>query len=415
MTEHLMLTVQLHGQPIGTITHLGGERTLFALHENYIANSNRPTLGLRFKDAFGELITDFRPYKIRLMPFFSNLLPEGPLRLHLAQKANVHVDREFFLLQALGQDLPGAITVRGEGRDTTSPTASTEPQTANPATPPAALHFSLAGVQLKFSAIKNTRRGLTIPANGTGGDWIVKLPARDFAHVPENEFSMMTLARMTGMDVPEIALMDVNSIANLPENFSQNFNRTGQQAFVIKRFDRNPDGSANHIEDFAQVFDVYPEDKYKTASMRDVATVIAAEAGQDDIAELIRRLTFNVLIGNGDMHLKNWSLIYPDQRHAKLAPAYDFVSTIAYIENDKSALKLSRSKDFVDFTLDELSHLCAKAALPSKLVKDAATETVAAFMAHWTAEKSHLPLTPNVTHAIDQHLQKLPIVRDTTS
>jgi len=220
---------------------------------------------------------------------------------------------------------------------------------------------------------------------------------------------------MVGIDVPEIALTHVDSIANLPENFSQHFNRTGQQAFVIKRFDRNPDGSANHIEDFAQVFDVYPEDKYKTASMRDIATVIAAEAGQDDIAELIRRLTFNVLIGNGDMHLKNWSLIYPDQRHAKLAPAYDFVSTIAYIENDRSALKISRSKDFADFTLDELTHLAAKAALPSKRVKDVATETVAAFMAHWTAEKSHLPMAPNVTRAIDQHLQKLPIVRDAAS
>jgi len=298
MTEHLMLTVQLHGQPIGTITHLGGERTLFAFNGDYIANHTRPTLGLRFKDAFGALITDFRPYKIRLMPFFSNLLPEGPLRQHLAQKANVHADREFFLLRALGQDLPGAITVRGEGRETTSLTP--EPQ---------------------------------------------------------------------------------------------------------------PGGSANHIEDFAQVFDVYPEDKYKTASMRD----IAAEAGQDDIAELIRRLTFNVLIGNGDMHLKNWSLIYPDQRRAKLAPAYDFVSTIAYIENDKSALKFSRSKDFADFTMDELTHLCAKAALPFKLVKDTATETVAAFMEHWAAEKSHLPMVPNVTRAIDRHLQKLPIVRDTNS
>jgi serine/threonine-protein kinase HipA len=45
--------------------------------------------------------------------------------------------------------------------------------------------------------------------------------------------------------------------------------------------------------------------------------------------EFLRRLVFNALIGNADMHLKNWSLIYPARRRAALAPAYDFVSTVA--------------------------------------------------------------------------------------
>ena len=102
------------------------------------------------------------------------------------------------------------------------------------------------------------------------------------------------------------------------------------KAFIIERFDRREDGSRVHIEDFAQVFDVYAEDKYKTASFRNIAAVIAGESDHGDIAEFIRRLTFNTLIGNGDMHLKNWSLMYPDNRHARLSPAYDFVSTIPY-------------------------------------------------------------------------------------
>src|SRR3546814_10858255 len=88
----------------------------------------------------------------------------------------------------------------------------------------------------------------------------------------------------------------------------------------------------------------------------------------------IRRATFNVLIGNGDMHLKNWSLIYRDRQRAELSPAYDFVSTIAYIRDDKSALNFSRSKTFSDYNVDELEQLAAKAALPRKLVLDRSEE-----------------------------------------
>ena len=131
---------------------------------------------------------------------------------------------------------------------------------------------------------------------------------------------MMTLARLIGMDVPETRLVNIDEVGNLPEDIG---NLSGQ-ALAVKRFDRSDDGSAVHIEDFAQVFGVYPEDKYKRASARNIAAVIGAEGSEEDVAEFIRRLTFNVLIGNADMHLKNWSLIYPDRRNAALAPAYDF-------------------------------------------------------------------------------------------
>lgn len=217
---------------------------------------------------------------------------------------------------------------------------------------------------------------------------------------------MMTLAQMVGINVPAVELVDVRSIGNLPEGIG----KLGQHAFVIERFDRNDDGSVTHIEDFAQVFDVYPENKYKKASFRNLVSVIATESDQDDVAEFIRRLTFNVLIGNGDMHLKNWSLFYPDRRHARLSPAYDFVSTIPYIANDKSALTFSRTKEFVGYTIDELEHLSAKATLPRKLVIDTAKETVALFMEQWKAEKMHLPMNKVVVDTIDNHLTTLPIV-----
>lgn len=407
MPDVSVLKIRLHGQEIGTITYVGGEKTLFAFNDGYIENPDKPTLGLRFKDQFGELLTDFRPYKIKLMPFFSNLLPEGHLRKYLAAKADIHADREFFLLWVLGQDLAGAISVEpADGKAWPEDAHQKLDEDAVQAVREDALRFSLAGVQLKFSAVNDASAGLIIPDSGVGGDWIVKLPSREFAHVPENEFSMMTLARMVGMDVPAIDLVDVSSIRNLPDGIE----RLGPKAFIIERFDRMEDSGAVHIEDFAQVFDVYPEDKYKKASLRNLASVIAAESDRADVAEFIRRVTFNVLIGNGDMHLKNWSLIYPDQRHARLSPAYDFISTIPYISNDKSALTFSRTKDFTGYTLDELEHLAAKAALPRKLVIGTAEETVALFMEQWGKEKGHLPMDSTVTETIDKHLATLPIV-----
>ncbi|MBP1853596.1 type II toxin-antitoxin system HipA family toxin [Rhizobium halophytocola] len=407
MPDVSVLSVRLYGEEIGTITYVGNEKTLFAFNDAYIENRERPTLGLQFKDSLGDLITDFRPYKIKLMPYFSNLLPEGHLRRYLAEKADIHIDREFFLLWVLGQDLPGAITVvPADGEEWPDEAHNVLEGEAAKEAAEDAMRFSLAGVQLKFSAVQSASGGLTIPTSGVGGNRIVKLPSREFANVPENEFSMMSLARMVGINVPAIGLIDVRSIGNLPDGIE----KIGRQAFVIERFDRNDDGSVTHVEDFAQVFNVYPEDKYKKASYRNLISVIASESDQDDVAEFFRRLAFNVLIGNGDMHLKNWSLIYPDRRNARLAPAYDFVSTIPYIANDKSALTFSRTKEFTGFTADELAHLSAKANLPKKLVLDTAQETVSLFMERWETEKANLPMHKDVVETIDKHLTTLPIV-----
>ncbi len=407
MTDVSVLSILLHGARIGVLTNVGHDRTLFSFSESYIDNQNRATLGLRFKDSFGELITEFNPTQTAFMPYFSNLLPEGHLRDYLSQRAKIKSEREFFLLWALGTDLPGAITVAPYKDEVWPNDLSRKNDTNNGTSLDDALRFSLAGVQLKFSAITQANGGLTIPAKGMGGSWIIKLPSTKFAGVPENEYSMMELARLVGMDVPAINLIDINDIDNLPAGIGE----FQGQAYVIKRFDRLDDGSPVHIEDFAQVFDVYPKDKYKKANTANIAQVIGAESNEEDIIEFIRRLVFNTLIGNADMHLKNWSLIYSDKRSAKLAPAYDFVSTIPYIKDEKSALKYSRTKRFDEFTLDELKHLAAKALLPEKIILDTAIETVALFHEHWQKEKLNLPLYPNVITAIDKHSAKMPLTR----
>ena len=408
MTNHVStLNVLLYGEPIATITNVGNDRTLFAFMDSYINDESRPVLGLGFKDSLGGLLTSFKPTQNKLTPFFSNLLPEETMRNYLAERAGVNPAREFFLLWVLGQDLAGAITVEPADGEALPPNVHQGIEDKTKIDAP--MRFSLAGVQLKFSAVQQANGGLTIPATGKGGSWIVKLPSSRFDAVPENEYSMMELARLLGMDVPETQLLSINQIANIPDGigkFGDAFKNA--QAFVIKRFDRAGD-QAVHIEDFAQVFGVYPQDKYKKASMRNIAQVIGIEGQDEDIAEFTRRLVFNTLIGNADMHLKNWSVIYKDKRTASIAPAYDFVSTIPYIPDDSASLKVSRSKKFSDFTLDELSHLAAKAMLPEKLVLDTAKQTVACFHEVWAKEKAHLPLTKSVIEAIEMHLRSIPL------
>lgn len=409
MADVSVLEVLLYNEPIATLTRVSGDRNLFAFEEGYIQDEDRPALGLQFKDTFGNLITEFNTTQTRLMPFFSNLLPEGHMRNYLAERAGVNPVREFFLLWVLGKDLPGAITVRSADGEDWPPEASgqIEGVAGDREHDDTVLRFSLAGVQLKFSAINDATGGLTIPARGIGGSWIVKLPSREFQGVPENEYSMMTLARLIGMNIPAIDLVNPSDIENLPKGVES----LKGKAFVIERFDRLSDGSLVHIEDFAQIFGVYPEDKYKRASVRNIATVLAHETSNDDIAEFIRRLTFNTLIGNADMHLKNWSVSYPDRRNAALSPAYDFVSTIPYMPDEQLALKISRTKRFDEFSEDELAHLAAKARLPEVLVINTARETVELFHQYWQSEKQNLPLTQQIIEAIEAHVATVPLAR----
>lgn len=409
MADVSVLTVALYGERIGTLSLLPGDQTLFVFDQAYIDNPERPTLSLSFKDEFGGLMTDLRTTRTRVPPFFSNLLPEGALREYLAKKAGIDPQREFFLLWVLGRDLPGALTISPTDAEAW-PSEKEGEALPEAAFHEAALRFSLAGVQLKLSAVMEATGGLTIPAEGVGGSWIIKLPSMKFEGVPENEYAMMELARAIGMDVPEAQLIPLKAIAGLPGDMA----RLEGNALAVKRFDRIS-GGAVHIEDFAQVFGVYPEKKYERASYRNIAEVLWAETGEEGVAEFIRRLVFNVLIGNADMHLKNWSLIYRDRKTAALSPAYDFVSTIAYLPDEKMALTLGRSKAMTELSLDQLRYLAAKARLPEKLVLDAAKGTVVQFMDVWQGGRSDLGNGPNVAGPINALLARIPLIREVAS
>lgn len=403
------LEVLLNDRKVGVISALGGDQSIFSFDDAYADDPDRPTLSLSFKGEQGGLVRDLRPTQTRLTPFFSNLLPEGTLRDYLAKRAGIKPMREYPLLEVLGPDLPGAVTVRplGEGELDEDDEDQHEDETKG-AGGQGALRFSLAGVQLKFSAVEKAQGGLTIPASGRGGNWIIKLSSNRFRGVAANEFSMMRLARAMGMDIPDVELVPLDQIEGLPEGIG----KIEEEAFAIRRFDRRKDGGRIHTEDFAQVFGVYPGEKYDKGSYRSLVKVLWLETGEAGVREFIRRLVFNTLIGNADMHLKNWSLIYRDGRTPELSPGYDFLSTTVYIPDENAALKFARTKRMAEFSLDELAYMAARAGLPEALARDAAIEAVDRFHEVWSAERAHLPIDDELAAEIERLLGVVPLARN---
>jgi serine/threonine-protein kinase HipA len=395
------LAVRLHGRQIGIVNRLAEDRHLFSFEQEYVDDPGRPTLSLSFKGQSGGLVTAVRPVGRRVPPFFSNLLPEGHLRTYLAEQAGVKPEREFFLLAVLGADLPGAITV-------TPLTAGghaielqeDDDQGRHDRRDDGVLRFSLAGVQLKFSAVMEASGGLTIPAHGVGGSWIVKLPSTQFQAVPENEYAMLALARAAGIAVPEIRLVPVSDIRGLPEAAA----RMEGKALVVERFDRAAGARRIHMEDFAQVFGLFPDDKYGHRSYANIASVLWAETGEGGTYEFVRRLVFSVLIGNGDMHLKNWSLLYPDGRTPVLSPAYDFVATIPYIPGDKLALNFGGSQSLNEITVDQVRRFADRARLPASPVWEIVRETVERTAAAWKTLDQKEILPSKMRKAIDKQI-----------
>jgi serine/threonine-protein kinase HipA len=390
------LAVRLHGRQIGVINRLAGDRQIFAFEQDYIDDPQRPTLSLSFKSGTGGLVTAVRPVPRRVPPFFSNLLPEGPLRTYLAKLAGVKPEREFFLLAVLGADLPGALVVTPlEGDENEGDAHGIADGGDDDDHPPeTALRFSLAGVQLKFSAVMEATGGLTVPAGGMGGSWIVKLPSSRFPTVPQNEFVMLELARRVGITAPTNHLVDMAKIKGLPEEART----TGDTALAVQRFDRVPGGDPVHMEDFAQVFGLFPDDKYGHRSYANIASVLWAETGEEATYEFVRRLVFSVLIGNGDMHLKNWSLLYPDRRTPTLSPAYDFVATRPYIPGDTLALTFGGSRSLAEITPDQMRRFADAARIPASPLWQIAVEAAERTVAAWKTLE-HADLLPKEMRA----------------
>jgi serine/threonine-protein kinase HipA len=320
--------------------------------------------------------------------------------------------RDFPLLWLLGNDLPGALIMRDDQGILQPPPdhGRREDESDNPAARVGTLRFSLAGVQLKFSASGDPQRGLTIPVDGQGGSWILKLPDQRFAGLPENEYSMMTFAREVGIDVPIIGLVAAGEIEGLPSDV-----RFSGNAYYIQRFDRGPLGERIHMEDFAQANVLYPSEKYERFNFDMLLTQVADLMGSDIAMNLLRRIVFNIGIGNGDMHAKNWTILYLDDRTPSLAPAYDYLSKIKYMPNENLGMNLAGTKAFADIDRERIARLASHAHLSVKTAELTVHDMVGRMRDVWPAIKDTLPIDDFHKRAVTEHMDSVPLFKTSTA
>lgn len=404
-----MLDVWLHERHIGILDQDPDTRVVsFTLDEDYVLDRSRPVLGQMFEQRRRR--EQFRQTKFPgLLPaFFANLMPEGALKTMI--EAQTPDADSLALLARIGGDLPGAVVVKaGEPRGGSRAVHNSYEEPAAEAEDESMLwRFSLAGIQLKMSAIKSGSDRFTLPFAHADGRWILKFGSPDFPSLPENEFTVMRWARAAGLDVPSHQLIDARSIEGLPPSLLD----LGAKVFAIERYDRAEGGSRIHQEDFAQVFGLLPERKYDQATYEGIASAIAPLCGNDDLREYLRRVMFAVLSGNVDAHLKNWSLVYPDRRRPRLSPAYDLVFVMQYPQIERRlALKLSGEKVPAAIQwrhIERIEKFLQDKGVTVPVVEDA-RQFVACALDAW--ERVKADSSPPLANAITAHLNTIQLTK----
>lgn len=208
----------------------------------------------------------------------------------------------------------------------------------------------------------------------------------------------MSLASLVGVDIPEIKLVELNKLDNLPQINLPN----EKLAFAIKRFDRNEDKRI-HMEDFAQVLVKYPHEKYNSSNYEQIGKILYGYSGDAlaDVQQFARRLLVNVLLANRDAHLKNWSLIYSDQITPRLSPAYDIVTTNVYIDDERQyALNLGKTKSWYDVSYAHFQSWAERSGVPWRVIKPHLDDVMEKARSIWPKALKSLPMN-------EQHKLKL--------
>ena len=275
--------------------------------------------------------------------FFSNLLPEARIRDLIAKGLGVSEKNDFKLLEELGGECAGAISLLPEGR---LPTTKGSYQPLSPEdldkmieemprrpllTAKEGLRLSLAGAQNKLPVYVK-KDIIYLPQGSFSSSHILKPKIPEFIDTVENEAFCMMLADSCGLPVPKISL------------------RSGKhRCCLVERYDRElgtkgiPDRL--HQEDFCQALGYGYDQKYESEggpSLKDCFALIAQYCAEPivDKRNLLRWVVFNYLIGNCDSHAKNISILFTNGQ-VKLAPFYDLMSTMIYPElADKLAMKV---------------------------------------------------------------------------
>lgn len=184
--------------------------------------------------------------------------------------------------------------------------------------------MSIQGVQAKLSAQLKTKEGY-FELVDEKGQYILKTQSGHYPELPENEAITMKLASTIGIEVPVCGLL---------------YAKDNSMTYFIKRFDRFGHGKKLAVEDFSQLSGKKRDTKYNS-SMEQVVDIIErfCTFPRIEFIKLFKLTLFNYLVGNEDMHLKNFSLITKEQKNY-LSPAYDLLNTSIALGNPKEELAL---------------------------------------------------------------------------
>jgi len=190
--------------------------------------------------------------------------------------------------------------------------------------------MSISGMQEKVS-LKLSEDRSRFEVAETGGRYILKPEPARFSALPQNEHVTMLMASHVGIETPPFGLVRL---------------KDQTLAYIIKRFDRLDDGTKLQVEDFCQLGEKPLRDKYNgTAEL--CVRILRKFASEPlvEIHKLYRILLFGWWVSNGDMHLKNYSLLTLADGTRRLAPAYDLVSTkLVLPTDDTTALSMGGKK-----------------------------------------------------------------------
>ena len=304
--------------------------------------------------------------------FFANLLPEGDIRRQVARQLGVSADNIFALLEGIGGDCAGAVSIQLPGDMRGSPgryrPISAEALAHELATLPAhpfltgeeGVRLSLAGAQNKLPLYLENG-DFFIPEGNRASSHILKTAIPQLENTVVNEAFCMNLAQKVGMPVPAAEVVEIG----------------GQQVYMVERYDRKRTASGEierlHQEDFCQALGVTPEMKYEQEGGPGFhACFRLVEEWSDepilDSLSLLKWALFNFLIGNADSHAKNLSFLYAGGT-VRLAPFYDLLSTAVYKRvSNKFAMKVGGQKDPRYLMATHLARFAAEAGIELRTV-----------------------------------------------
>ena len=214
--------------------------------------------------------------------------------------------------------------------------------------------MSISGAQPKLS-VNHDRKRHELTVVDRGGLYILKPPTDRFESLPENENLCMNIASSYGIEIPPHGLLPLTD---------------GKLTYIVKRFDRLDDGSKLQQEDFQQLLQT--DDKY-AGSYERIANFIKKHSdvpGLDLVNLFARALLFYVL-GNGDAHLKNFSLLRKEEVGYQLSPAYDIVNSRLALPQEREEMCLSLQGKRNNISKKDFKGLSEHMGLGSKQVDNA--------------------------------------------